>query len=701
MSSSHSQDPALFRIERKQLLEQRKAEKKKLSALQEVRTAELVIGTHSSSGLMLDDPVAAARHCSIVRQAGQFFLKDLDNASGTFLNGIRVQELAPLADGDRIALGVTILELALDAEHPETLLVEVHEGAFFHTIKRRGEFSSDADEWVRSEVKFGQMPRLRQLNALAILVAIAAVWWLSTQPKGLDALQPGALASAHAPFFSSTPPSDLRLANMVKLAQEQACNACHDSFGQPSSEKCASCHEELVVSAESKMAHPFKTGGNSLACIDCHQEHYGSQPPVGTLFPADITERCTECHGDDMDSAEGISTALALAIQEERVNLAPTSDAIFPRVASLGYESFDHQAHSSIENCSSCHEKLEPGNGMDFAPITFEGCANCHSEDAAVTGSLLPPADKRWSVNWHGAGEGGENCTQCHLEAFQPDLRSLDQLAPVPLAFDLGLRSHDDVFHLEIGQEACITCHKTGSAAEPGKLLAGRPFEHDIHLSALLPGPNVSQEVLNQQCAECHTDIAASQGLVPAPDAFAGPPLTACASCHHEADGSALITSAGKPIATTAARKISTRPDFPHDRHSTVEGGCMACHEFGSVPGDNLGFSMASTPEDVASCVRCHMQRPEGTNQAHQNIGGGQCAACHKPQDGITLAAVFRGPQTEQSAPSYFPHLLEAHEQAATCTECHGDPKLGDVHSLSESASNCRECHAANRFHWR
>lgn len=696
MSSPGSQDPALFRIERKQLLEQRKAEKKKLLGLLEVRTAELVIGTLSSSGLVLDDPVAARSHCAIVHKAGQFFLKDVDNASGTFLNGIRLRELTPLAHGDRIALGVTILELVIDAEHPGALCVNVHEGAFFHTIKRRGEFASDADEWVRSEVKFGQMPRLRQLNALAIIVAIAAVWWLSTQPKGLEALQPGALASVHASLFSSTPPAGSALANMVELAQEQGCNACHDSFGQPSSEKCAKCHEEVLTSAENKMAHPFKTG-SSLVCIDCHQEHHGSQPPPDTLSPANITERCADCHGDDMATSEGIADKLATAIREQSIMLALTSNTEIPRVPSLGYESFKHQAHNSIE-CISCHKSLEPAGGMDFAPITFEGCADCHGQDASVTGTLLPPAGMRWNVSWHGAGEGGKNCTQCHLKAFQPALRSLDQFAPQPLAFDMGLRSHDDVFHPMDGQEDCITCHKSGFAAEAGQQLAGRPFEHDIHLSALQPGPAASQEVLNQECAECHTDITASQGLKP--HAFGAPPFAACAKCHREEKGSKLINSEGRPTATPVARSTNPLPDFPHDRHTAVEGGCLACHEFGILRDPNLGFAMASTPPDVASCVRCHMEQPQGTNQAHKNIGGGQCIACHRPQDGLTLAAVFRGPQPEQTAPSSFPHSLKAHREA-TCIECHGDAKKADVHSLPETAGSCRDCHARERFHWR
>ncbi|MFT7676644.1 MAG: hypothetical protein ACI8QC_000617 [Planctomycetota bacterium] len=699
MSVPQPQDPALFRIERKELLEQRKAEKKKLQLLQEVRTSELVIGTLSTSGLVLDDPVAAESHCAIVHEGGQFFIKDLPNASGTYLNGIRIQGQRPVKSGDRIALGVAILELSINPEQPASLDIAVREGAFFHTIKRRGEFASDADEWVRSEVQFGRMPLLRRLNVLACLVAAVAIWWFSTQPAGQAALQPAKLAFAHSQFFSDMPPRDTRLAFMVELAQEQGCNACHDSYGQPSSEKCASCHVEVIADAEAGMAHPFESQ-TSLVCIDCHKEHHGSQPAMGVLSPGNITERCADCHEDDMATPEAISSSLALAIAEHRIDLAPTSNAMLARVPSSGYEAFDHMAHSAIEDCSTCHTAMAAPGVIDFVPLAFKDCAECHSPDSSVTGTSLPAADKRWNVTWHGAGNEGENCEQCHVEVFQPALRSVEQLAARPLAFDISLRSHADVFDHAGGEEDCSSCHKTGAAAQPGRLLSARPFEHDIHLSALLPGPGASAEQLNQQCAECHTDIAASLGIVAAPDAFSGPPLTSCANCHKEADGTALITSGGSPLATTVARQARTRPDFPHDRHTAVEGGCLACHEFGSLSDPQLGFAMASTPEDVASCVRCHMERAQGTNQAHTNIGGGQCANCHTPQDGITLASVFRAPQPPATVSSNFPHQLEAHRRA-TCVECHGDPKIADVHSPAESASSCRECHAASRFHWR
>jgi len=148
-----------FRIERREVLEQRAQEKKKLTAPVAISGKELTIGTRSSCGLVLDDPVAAERHCAISFEGGNFVLRDLDNATGTYINGVRLGRPTALDNGDRIALGVTILELSIDRAAGGTLVVGVREGAFFHTIKKRGEFQSDADEWVRSEVTFGRSPR--------------------------------------------------------------------------------------------------------------------------------------------------------------------------------------------------------------------------------------------------------------------------------------------------------------------------------------------------------------------------------------------------------------------------------------------------------------------------------------------------------------------------------------------------------------
>ncbi len=711
MSSFEASDPGLFRIERKQLLEQRMAEKKKLQVMEEVSSNELVVGTHSSCGLTLDDPIAAERHCEIVQRDGGYWINDLANASGTFLNGIQVREMTALAVGDRVALGAAILEFHHDEDEPSALRVHVYEGAFFHTLKKQGEFQSDADEWVRSEVTFGRTPKLKMLNWATCLVALLLAIWLLSAPRGEMALQPGQLSVAHARLFAESAPQTGPLlagypsyARMVEIARSQGCATCHDSFGQPSSENCAQCHQEVIRAADAGEAHPFETGSN-LVCMDCHREHFGGMPAPDTLIPNHFEQSCEECHGSDLADPDSLQRALERAVTDH--NLVMVDNVRVPRRVSPGFEAFSHGAHSTISDCQECHLPDSTGNEQDFVSSSFETCNKCHAAEldpaaGLALGEALPPEDLRWQVSWHGAGEGEANCLQCHAAAYEPELKSIERSDPVALMFDVGRRSHGDAFHDAVASEDCSRCHLSGEARPLGRVLTGRLFRHDTHLSAFDSLEGSSLEVLNQQCSECHDQTVASSELVPAPAVFSGPSLNVCAGCHQESDGVALISEPGVHVSEAASHST---PDFPHNLHAEVEGGCFACHEMNMLDDPEQGAISVSTPSSKAACVRCHMDRQQDRSLVHANIGGGQCASCHWAQEGAdsseVLSSVFYGELSQDRRASYFSHKQEGHKVIG-CTECHGSP-TGDeeVYSLTESSSTCRNCHARSRFHWR
>ncbi|HIG85878.1 MAG TPA: FHA domain-containing protein [Planctomycetes bacterium] len=711
MSSFEASDPGLFRIERKQLLEQRRDEKKKLQVMEERSTNVLVIGTHSSCGLTLDDPITAERHCEIVQRDGRYWINDLANASGTFLNGIQVREMTALEAGDRIALGAAILEVHQDEEEPSALCIHVYEGAFFHTLKKQGEFQSDADEWVRSEVTFGRTPKLKMLNWATCLVALLTAIWLLSGPRGEMALQPGHLLDSHAHLFVDSEDGPMTLPAgypsleiMRDLAQREGCDACHDSFGQPSSENCAKCHQEVVRAAVAQEAHPFE-GGSSLVCVDCHREHFGGQPVPNTLIPDHFEQSCEECHGRDLADPDSLQLALERAATDH--NLVKADDDQVPRRVSPGFEAFSHGAHSAISDCQECHLSSDPQDEQDFVSSSFETCNRCHAAEldpaaSLALGEALPPGDKRWQVDWHGAGEGEANCLQCHAAAYEPELRTIERSDPMALIFDVGLRSHGDAFHDAAASEDCSRCHLSGEARPLGRVLTGRLFRHDTHLSAFDSLDEVSLGVLNQQCGECHIQIVASSELVPAPAVFSGPPLNVCARCHQESDGVALIREPGVHVSEAASHST---PDFPHDLHAEVEGGCFACHDMNMLDDPEQGAISVSTPSSRAACAHCHMDRQQDRSLAHANMGGGQCASCHWAQEGAgssgVLSSVFYGELSQDHRASEFSHKQEGHKDIG-CTDCHGSPtEHGEVYSLTERASTCRNCHARSRFHWR
>ncbi len=65
----------------------------------------------STEALPLTDPSVSRRHAELTPADGQWMLRDLDSTNGTRLNGEPVRERSPIAPGDRIRLGDTLLEV--------------------------------------------------------------------------------------------------------------------------------------------------------------------------------------------------------------------------------------------------------------------------------------------------------------------------------------------------------------------------------------------------------------------------------------------------------------------------------------------------------------------------------------------------------------------------------------------------------------
>ena len=73
-----------------------------------------VIGRSAICQLVVDDVRASRRHARIVVEKNGVTLEDLGSVNGVFVNGHRIARGPhPLADGDRIGIGTTELELAL------------------------------------------------------------------------------------------------------------------------------------------------------------------------------------------------------------------------------------------------------------------------------------------------------------------------------------------------------------------------------------------------------------------------------------------------------------------------------------------------------------------------------------------------------------------------------------------------------------
>ncbi len=83
--------------------------------LAEVKTN---IGRGTSVDLRLRDRSVSRSHARILREGSTFTLVDLDSPNGVYLNGRRVRAAAPLAEGDVIELGQTLLRFQAAVEEP-------------------------------------------------------------------------------------------------------------------------------------------------------------------------------------------------------------------------------------------------------------------------------------------------------------------------------------------------------------------------------------------------------------------------------------------------------------------------------------------------------------------------------------------------------------------------------------------------------
>src|SRR3546814_5996024 len=69
----------------------------------------------SSESLPLQDSTISRRHAEMTPEGdGRWYLRDLNSANGTFVNGVRVNDRRPLRAGDQIRTGSTLLVFGED-----------------------------------------------------------------------------------------------------------------------------------------------------------------------------------------------------------------------------------------------------------------------------------------------------------------------------------------------------------------------------------------------------------------------------------------------------------------------------------------------------------------------------------------------------------------------------------------------------------
>ncbi|HUR28740.1 MAG TPA: FHA domain-containing protein [Planctomycetota bacterium] len=721
------------------------------------------VGTRSTCALNLNDPVVAERHCVFRASEGGFTVEDSGSATGTWHNGLAVRGAVKLASGDQVVVGVTRLTLEVKTDQdPPTCEILVEESSFHYKRPKPGEFHTDADEWVRSEVRFGRIPAVRAMAWLAGLVAIVVASLALGVPRGKEFLQPGALDGTHGALFAADPAArigsegaqqPLFLASRAKIA-DQGCRVCHSAAQPGSVANCVGCHTTFA------RQHPFLTGDASLdasldptvaqpedSCRSCHEVAHGGRTVAESLAAAGSrvkqgvlgapgSDVCKQCHSAPLGGKQDVLARIDV-LAGLRADKAASSRT---ERHEYGFDEFSHRKHcgEAAIDCRTCHVPLagsQGASGGEFQAVTFERCAACHVDgfdapkelpgyDARALVALRETLGKkhlRVEVGWHGRGP---ECAQCHErgeadEVVKAALATVERPADEH-AFAIVRRTHAQHAQATLDTKAdCTGCHADLRTLAGGKSLSA-PFRHGSHVETLWPASPEARKALSERsCVTCHANQWKSNSVA------AGAMVelaSACRQCHSDPSRPDPKQDVTARVVRPATKRTT---EFSHELHAgkpgdALAGGCFACHAFDG-DGDGDPFAQPTLLKGVENCTKCHTD--------HQNIEQGACTFCHPSGaaagSGSNQLFVREKPsRLDWPAGSPFAHFsgsaTEGHlsfmgtaggPTAAQCALCHDGAdlkqadKVGDldIPGARGSLQICIDCHVTKRgwFHWK
>jgi FHA domain len=69
------------------------------------------LGRDVNNSIVVDDPFASAEHAILTFRGRGWYVEDLESTNGTYVNGTRIEAVAPLTFGDEVQIGQVRLRL--------------------------------------------------------------------------------------------------------------------------------------------------------------------------------------------------------------------------------------------------------------------------------------------------------------------------------------------------------------------------------------------------------------------------------------------------------------------------------------------------------------------------------------------------------------------------------------------------------------
>lgn len=575
----------------------------------------------------------------------------------------------------------------------------------------------------------------------------------------IERASPGPLAPSHA--------------GEVVLTAPGSCKQCHGERGETMASACGECHDDIARGvAEQTGFHGSLPEGASADCARCHPDHHGEELPLAgalafSLAGVEDVENFDHGHLDFDLHGRHADLACTACHEHAEVPFLTAGQARFSGLAQDCAECHEdpHEGRFA-RGCETCHGQEQPFaalasfvHGESFPLVGAHGrpgCLDCHEAGSshaveALAGFEDPPPE-RGCAGCHAsehdprflagvaslASTGSDRtCALCHdavHESFAGDVATMQPALHAASGFELapphaelaceachGADDRSEGFRARFPgrrADACEACHVDPHAGQ----WIGGPFEgegclacHDRHrfeppafdaVAHARTGFALVDAHADVSCEACHVDVDRDSGM----HTYGGT-SSACAACHEDAHGGALVSKpSDEGCATchvaTAFAEVD-RGAFEHGARTRFEldgaharSSCEACHP--PTPRDALGRTFGRVANvyqgPLDRCETCHsdVHRSafERAGLPGRVEGRAGCARCHVTEDFRDL----RGDLFDHGPWTGF--ALEGAHDAIACQSCHGPAEAASGRSIGFVAevfpgrtNRCETCH--------